>query len=42
MQVPHLLPTTQSKSTGATPAITSAASHATLNDMPPPFEQPLA
>src|SRR5262245_3613926 len=30
----------QSKSTGATAAITSAASHATLYAIPPPFEQP--
>ena len=32
----------QSKSTGATAAITSAASQASLNDIAPPFEQPVA
>ena len=43
-QLPHdglaIAPVTQSKSTGATAAITSAASHAILKAIPPPFEQP--
>jgi hypothetical protein len=38
--MPQPVPSTQSKSTGATAAITSAASHASLNDIPPSFEQP--
>src|SRR5204862_2678749 len=46
LQLPHdglaAAPVTQSKSTGATAAITPAASHATLNAMPPPFEHPEA
>src|SRR4051812_28934825 len=33
-------PTTQSKSTGATDAMTSAALHASMYDIAPPFEQP--
>ena len=35
-------PVMQRKSTGATAAITSAALHASMYDMPPPLEQPLA
>src|SRR5690349_4291312 len=39
-QLPQPPPTTQSKSTGATAAITSAASQASRYDMAPPLEQP--
>ena len=36
------VPVMHLKSTGATAAITSAALQASMYDMPPPFEQPLA